>query len=58
MFSTLPERSAPSHLMDSRRFDRGLQTTGVTSDDSDRAFDPGLPGSRPVPGAADLVRFE
>jgi tRNA 2-thiocytidine biosynthesis protein TtcA len=58
MFSAL-QNVAPSHLMDSRRFDfKGLQTTGLASDDGDRAFDP---EDFPAPAALpelQVVRFE
>jgi len=58
MFSAL-QNVAPSHLMDSRRFDfQGLQVTGQASDDGDRAFDP---EDFPAPAALpelQVVRFE
>ena len=58
MFSAL-QNVAPSHLMDSRRFDfKGLQATGLASDDGDRAFDP---EDFPAPAALpelQVVRFE
>jgi tRNA 2-thiocytidine biosynthesis protein TtcA len=58
MFSAL-QNVAPSHLMDSRRFDfKGLQATGFASDDGDRAFDP---EDFPAPAALpelQVVRFE
>ena len=58
MFSAL-QNVAPSHLMDSRRFDfKGLKATGIASDDGDRAFDP---EDFPAPAALpelQVVRFE
>jgi tRNA 2-thiocytidine biosynthesis protein TtcA len=58
MFSAL-QNVAPSHLMDSRRFDfQGLKATGEASDDGDRAFDP---EDFPIPAALpelQVVRFE
>ena len=58
MFSAL-QNVAPSHLMDSRRFDfKGLQATGEASDDGDRAFDPeDYPAPAALP-ALQVVRFE
>ena len=54
MFSAL-HNVVPSHLMDSTRHDfKGLQTTGVASDDGDKAFDeeefsvPALPDVRVI----------
>ncbi len=58
MFSAL-QNVAPSHLMDSRRFDfQGLKATGEASDEGDRAFDP---EDFPTPAALpelQVVRFE
>ena len=58
MFSAL-QNVAPSHLMDSRRFDfKGLKATGEASDDGDRAFDPeDYPAPAALP-ALQVVRFE
>ena len=58
MFTAL-QNVAPSHLMDSRRFDfKGLQATGEASDDGDRAFDPeDYPAPAALP-ALQVVRFE
>ena len=58
MFSAL-QNVAPSHLMDSRRFDfKGLQASGIASDDGDRAFDPeDFPAPAAVP-ELQVVRFE
>ncbi|MBC7728250.1 MAG: tRNA 2-thiocytidine(32) synthetase TtcA, partial [Microbacteriaceae bacterium] len=39
MFSAL-QNVVPSHLMDSNRYDfKGLKTTGIASEDGDKAFD-------------------
>ena len=39
MFTAL-QNVVPSHLMDARRYDfKGIQTTGIASDDGDKAFD-------------------
>ena len=50
MFSAL-QNVVPSHLMDSRRYDfKGLQTTGLATEDGDRAFDPESFPKATVPG--------
>jgi tRNA 2-thiocytidine biosynthesis protein TtcA len=50
MFSAL-QNVVPSHLMDGRRYDfKGLQTTGLASEDGDRAFDPESFPTATLPG--------
>jgi tRNA 2-thiocytidine biosynthesis protein TtcA len=51
MFTAL-QNVVPSHLMDGTRYDfKGLQTTGIASDEGDKAFDPpNFPTPRGLPG--------
>ena len=58
MFSAL-QNTVPSHLMDSAQYDfKGLQPTGVASEDGDKAFDPPtLPPAPQLPGMQVLQAF-
>jgi len=51
MFTAL-QNVVPSHLADGTRYDfKGLKTTGVPSDDGDKAFDhEEFPVAPPLPG--------